>query len=129
MSKEDEGSQRGTRASQVAGVFRAVAGDDADFVRTVERNTEGDRFFLPNPKAPAEGTVMMLEVVARESRERIVLAEVVVKAEREEAGGRPAGMMLGVIHIEPGCSEEVRSRSSARSSAVASTRGRPTRDR
>jgi molecular chaperone DnaK len=102
MSNADDGSQRSLRSS--AGTCRAVATDEADFARTVDRNTEGDRFFFPYPKPAPEGTTMMLEVVARESRERICLAEVIVKSER----ARPPGMLLGVLHIEPGCAEEVR---------------------
>ena len=107
MSKADEGSQGGLPGSQAAGTFRAVAKDDAEFARTVERNTSGDRLFLPSPKSAPEGTTMMLEVLTRESRDRICLAEVIVKSERP-AGSGPPGMLIGILHIEPGCSEDVR---------------------
>ncbi len=104
MARADPPPSRRSVRAHVAGIFKAVATDDADFARMVARNTEGDRFFMPHPKAPPEGTHLLLEVVARESRERICAVEVVVKSVREQ----PTGMMLGVVHIEPGCGEDVR---------------------
>jgi molecular chaperone DnaK len=82
--------------------------DDADFTRFVEAHRMDGGFAVPHPSPPPSGTPLRLEVVTKDTGERVCVAHTLVTRVVAAEGDRPSSMVLVVGGVDPGCSEDVR---------------------
>jgi molecular chaperone DnaK len=95
-------------SSRASGTLRIHATDDGEFAEFVKKNAAPNGVTIAHPNPPPVGTSVRLEVISKETRERICAVDVVVQS-IVPAGEKPSpSMVLSITRIALGCSENVR---------------------
>src|SRR5579863_7509969 len=95
-------------SSRASGTLRIHATDDGEFADFVTRNSLAGGVTIAHPHPPPAGTSVRLEVISKETRERICAVDAVVQR-IVQAGEKPSpSMVLSLTRIALGCSENVR---------------------
>jgi molecular chaperone DnaK len=93
---------------RASGVLRINASDDAEFADFVKKNAAGEGIKIPHPNPPPIGTAVRLEVLAKETKERICSVDGAVQRHVSSGDKSASAMILSVEGIALGCSENVR---------------------
>jgi molecular chaperone DnaK len=94
--------------SRIRGVLRFRSTNDADFADFIDKHVLPAGLAIPHPTPPAPGTEIRLEVMTRDTGERICTVDVVVSGVLSDAEPFAPAMVVSLVNIEPGCGEEVR---------------------
>jgi molecular chaperone DnaK len=95
-------------SSRASGVLRIHATDDCEFAEFVRKNSAANGLTIAHPNPPPVGTSVRLEVLSKETKERICAVDVVVRS-IVPPGEKPSpSMVLSITAIALGCSENVR---------------------
>ena len=94
--------------SRIRGVLRFRATGDADFADFIDKHVLPAGLAIPHPTPPAPGTEIRLEVITRDTGERICTVDVIVSGVLSDAEPFAPAMVVSLVHIEPGCGEDVR---------------------
>jgi molecular chaperone DnaK len=95
-------------SSRASGTLRIHATDDVEFADFVTRSSVAGGVTIAHPNPPPVGTSVRLEVISKETKERICAVDVVVQS-IVPAGEKPSpSMVLSITRIALGCSENVR---------------------